>query len=246
VRTLAVASSAASPLAGALPAGALLAGALLAGVPAAAQVGYPPSASPYRDLVYHQELSLFTGRLSDDKGRAGIGLRGGPALGVRYDVRIGGPAAFTVRMLRAWSERRVLDPSKPPATRNLGTRSWPIYFGDVGITLNLTGQKSWRHLVPVVNGGIGLATDANKGGDPVGFNIGTPFAFSFGGGVRWVPGGPFQLRADYAHFLYHMSYPDVYFSGSSGATPILTGTSSQGEWWHHRVLSVGASYLFFR
>ena len=216
-----------------------------AGLPA--QVGYPPAKSPYRDLVFHQELTAFTGYLSASKGRAGIAPTGGPVAGVRYEIRIGGPAEFTVRLQRAWTERTVLDPDKPAATRNLGTRAWPIYQGDVGITINLTGQKSWRRLVPVVHGGIGLASDANKGGDPAGFKIGTPFAFSFGGGVRWVPGGPFQLRADVSNFLYHMDYPDVYFgTASTTETPILPARSSQGEWVHNRVLSIGASYLFFR
>ena len=99
----------------------------------------------------------------------------------------------------------------------------------------------------VISGGIGLASDANRGGDPAGFNIGTPFALSFGGGVRWVPGGSFQLRADFSNFLYHVDYPDSYFgTATSSGDPILPARSSQGEWLHNRVLTIGASYLFFR
>ena len=219
-------------------------------VPAAApgQVGYPPTASPYRDLVFRQELTAFAGYVSGSKGRAGVAPTGGPAAGIRYEIRIGGPAEFHVRLMRAWTERTVLDPSQPEATRNLGTRPWPIYQGEVGITMNLTGQKSWRQLVPVLSGGIGLASDANKGGDPAGFTIGTPFAFSFGAGVRWVPGGSFQLRADISNFLYSVDYPDAYFGNVATPTvpPILPARSSQGEWLHNRVLTIGASYLFFR
>lgn len=229
--------------------GAALAAAALPGAAGAvgAQVGYPPARSPYRDLVFHQELTAFTGYLGSSKGRAGIAPTGGPVAGIRYEIRIGGPAAFSVRLMRAWTERTVLDPEKPQATRDLGTRAWPIYEGDVGLTINLTGQKSWHQLVPVINGGIGLATDANKGGDPAGFSIGTPFALSFGGGVRWVPGGSFQLRADFVNFLYHVDYPNVYFgSASSTVTPILPASSGQGEWLNNRVLTIGASYLFFR
>jgi hypothetical protein len=227
---------------------AALAVSALVPVPVSAQVGYPPTRSPYRDLVFRQELTAFTGYLSASKGRAGVAPTGGPVAGVRYEIRIGGPAEFTVRLMRAWTERTVIDPAKPVETRNLGTRAWPIYHGDVGITVNLTGQKSWRRLVPVINGGIGVASDANKGGDPVGFNIGTPFAFSFGAGVRWVPGGSFQLRADFSDFLYNVDYPDAYFGSASTPTvpPVLPARSSQGEWLHNRVLSIGASYLFFR
>ena len=197
---------------------------------AGAQVGYPPTRSPYRDLVFRQELTAFTGYMSGEKGRAGIAPSGGPVAGVRYEIRIGGPAQFTVRLMQAWSERTVIDPSQPVATRSLGTRAWPLYQGDVGITVNLTGQKSWRRLVPVVSGGIGLASDGNKGGDPAGFNIGTPFAFSFGGGIRWVPGGSFQLRADVSDFLYSVDDPDAYFGSASAPTvpTVLPARSSQG------------------
>ena len=228
------------------PAAAL---AILLGAGAApAQVGHPPTESPYRDLVFRQELTAFAGYLSGSKGRAGIAPATGPVAGVRYEIRIGGPAQLTVRLMQAWTERRVVDPTKPVATRNVATRSWPIYHGDVGVTLNLTGQKSWRQLVPVLTAGIGVASDANKGGDPAGFTIGTPFAFSFGGGVRWVPGGSFQLRADISDFLYSVDYPDSYFGDPNAPTvpPILPARSSQGEWLHNRVLTIGASYLFFR
>ena len=230
---------------------AAAAAALVVARPVRAQVGYPPARSPYRDLIFHQELTAFTGYLGGSKGRAGIAPSSGPVAGVRYEIRIGGPAEFTVRLMRAWTERTVLDPEKPEATRKIGTRGWPIYQGDVGLTINLTGQKSWHGLVPVVSGGIGLATDGNKGGDPAGFNIGTPFAFSFGGGVRWVPGGSFQLRADVTNFLYHVDYPNSYFTATTTTTgtvipSILAPRSSQGEWLHNRVLTIGASYLFFR
>ena len=215
-------------------------------VPAGAQVGYPPARSPFRDLVYRQELSVYTGYYDGAEGRAGVAPTGGPMLGVRYEVRIGGPAEFTVRLARVWSERRVLDPNLPPETRDLGERSWPIYLGDVGLAINLTGQKSFHGLVPVVHGGIGVASDLSRGGDPGGYRFGTPFALSFGGGVRWVPGGRFQLRVDIADHLYSLNYPDQYFSPVQIVDPILSGSASTGEWKHNMALTVGASYLFVR
>ncbi|MGI9075760.1 MAG: hypothetical protein ACR2G6_00350, partial [Gemmatimonadaceae bacterium] len=172
---------------------------------------------------------------------------GGPLLGARYEMRIGGPAKFTARLARVWSERTVIDPAKPDSTRTLGKRDWPIYLGDVGISINLTGQKSYWQLVPVLNGGIGVATDFGKGGDPGGYAFGTPFAFNFGAGVRWVGGNRLQLRLDIADYLYQLSYPDSYFVPPVGQTgAVLARSASKNEYTHNAVLTLGASYLFSR
>ncbi len=216
--------------------------------PASAQVGHLPGQSPFRDLVYKQELSLLTGYHAGSEGRAGVAPAGGPMLGVRYEIRIGGPATFIARAARVWSDRTVIDPTKPDSTRTLGTRDWPIYLSDVGISINLTGQKSFWQLVPVINGGIGVATDFGKGGDPGGFSFGTPFAFNFGGGVRWVGGNRLQLRLDIADYLYQVEYPDSYFVPPVGQTDgaVLSRSASKNEYTQNAVLTLGASYLFSR
>ena len=62
----------------------LLAGLLtLAAVPAAAQVGHPPSRSPYRDVPWKQEVTLYGGDYQGAIGNAGVGPTGGPVIGVR-------------------------------------------------------------------------------------------------------------------------------------------------------------------
>lgn len=213
--------------------------------PATAQVGYPPDASPYRDLEYRQELSAYTGWYAAAKDPAGVAPRGGPLLGARYEVRVGGPASFTARLARVFSERRTLDPTRPAATRDLGTRSQPLYLGDVGLTLNLTGQKSVRRLVPLLNMGVGLVSNLEKR-DVGGFGMGTSFTFTFGGGLRWVPGGKLQLRADIADYLYQIQYPSSYYTRASDSTQVLKDSQSPRVWKHNAALTVGASYLFFR
>src|SRR5690606_14131729 len=64
----------------------------------AQDVGHPPSRSPYRDLMYRQELALFGGYFAGSDGKAGVAPSGGPAFGLRYEIRIGGPAHFTARL----------------------------------------------------------------------------------------------------------------------------------------------------
>ena len=212
----------------------------------AQQVGYPPTKSPYQDLTYGQELSAFSGWYGGSVGQARVGPRAAPLLGLRYEVHIGGPAQFTAQLARVFSERTVLDPRQPVATRNLGLRSWPFYLADVGLSLNLTGRKSWHSLVPVVGAGVGIASDLGKRGDPGAYKFGTPFAFSFGGGLRWTHGGPLMLRADAADHLYQLHYPDTYFLPPANVPAVLPTRAARAEYTHNLALTIGASYLFFR
>ena len=208
-------------------------------------VGSTPEQSPFRDIAFKQEITTFAGIYAAQADPAGVAPGGGPMVGARYEVRIGGPAQFTARIAHVWSERRMLDPELPPDTRDLGTKSLSLFLTDLGVSLNLTGQKSWHHLVPVLSAGIGIAANFDEA-DIGGYRFGTQFAFVFGGGVRWVPEGkPYQLRVDIADYLYQTSYPDAYANPvSTTADPPITGSSS--AWTHNAAITVGASYRFFR
>lgn len=226
----------------------LLATALLLPVPALAQVGHLPEQSPYQDLEYKQEGTLYTGWFAASKDPAGVAPRSGPMIGGRYEVRIGGPAQFTARVGHVFSERTVLDPARTVAGgRDRGTQATGLWLGDVSLSLNLTGQKSIRHVVPLLNVGVGLASDF-KGRDVGGYRFGTTFAFTWGGGVRWVPRDRWQLRADIADYLYQIQYPDTYYAPATtgGSDAILKSNQAKSVWRHNAALTIGASYLFFR
>jgi hypothetical protein len=216
--------------------------------PAAAQVdvGYPPPASPFRDLEYRQEATAFGGYYLAGKDPAGAAPKSGPMVGIRYEVTIGGPAQIVFRLARVNSERNVINPLEPRATRSLGVQSWPIYLTDAGFSLNLTGQRSWHGVVPVVYTGVGLASDLDKKEDKDPFNLGTTFAFSFAGGLRFVPGGRFQVRADANTWLYQLKYPAEYFATTSDNTTVLPSGQAKNLWKRNFGFTLGASYLLFR
>jgi len=211
---------------------------------AQAQVGYPPAESPFRDLVYRQEATVVAGYYAAGKDPVGVAPQGGPLLGVRYEVRIGGPAQLAVRLGRVFSERRILDPTKPEDERITDTKSWPLYLADLAITFNLTGQKSFRGFVPVATIGGGIASDFRGGEDVGGYRFGTPFALSFGAGVRWVSGGRSQLRLDVVDYMYQVRYPNSYFTPSGTLPPVRSG--AQNVWTHNAAITLGGSYQFFR
>ena len=219
---------------------------VVAASPLSAQVGHEPSKSPYLDLEFKQEITGFTGVFIAGKEPSGVAPRSGPMIGARYEAKVGGPAFFTARFARIFSERMIADPTRAQGSRYSELTPWPLYVTDASISLNLTGQKSIRHFVPVANMGFGIVSDFKSGTDAGGYRFGTTFAFSFGGGVRWTPGGPFQLRADFADYLYQHNYPTSYYIKASDSTSVLPPSQARSVWKHNVALTVGASYLFFR
>ncbi len=232
---------------GPLAAAALSLAALLA-APAAlrAQVGYPPARSPFVDIDFRQQITLLGGYFSAKADPAGVAPQGGPMFGVQYDLGFGGPAIFTTRVRSVLSERRVIDPVRRANSRVLGTERRPVTLADVGLTLALTGQRSYRGLVPRVHGGVGVASNF-RGADPGGFTFGTSFAFAYGLGVRYVPAGTrWALRADFGNTLYRVRYPREYTAPALDTTSVLPVDARLTRWLNNTAITAGVSYQFRR
>jgi hypothetical protein len=143
------------------------------------------------------------------------------------------------------TERGVVDPTKTGAATQLGVRKVSLNVYDVNLVLNLTGQKSFHHIVPVINLGGGIAScSCTVAPDP--YTFGTPFALSFGGGLRYVPGGRFQLRADWNDYLYQVKYPTQYFVAPVNGTALAGTDQPRSFWKNNPSITLGASFLFFR
>jgi hypothetical protein len=212
---------------------------------AAAQVGYSPSRSPYLDLPYTQELTAIFGYYIGRDDPAGVAPGNGSVVGVHYEWRAGGPAHLIGEVTHIASSRMVLDPAKSPATRDLGVRSWPLWTAEFGLGMSLTGARSWHHLVPEAKAGVGVVSDF-KNADIGDFSYGTRFALSWGAALRYVPGGRYQIRADFSNRLNSISYPDAYFrTPAGGGTPIVTG-HDKSIWRNNPSFTIGLSYLFSR
>ncbi len=227
---------------------ALVAALLLGASVAQAQqeVGYTPAQSPYRDLDYHQDVSAMFGWYHAKRDPVGVGPQSGLLTGVLYEWRAGGPAYLTGEFDRIASQRLVLNPTKPAATRTVGTRSDALYDVDLSLAIALPGFRTWHRLQPMVKGGVGLVSDF-KGADVGGYTFGTRFAFSWGGGVRWVPGGRWAMRADVNNRLYTISYPEAYYQPpAGGGTPLLTPAQSRSLWTNNTALTIGISYQYSR
>lgn len=219
----------------------------LVAAPAAAQVGYPPSKSPYHDVPFKQEVTLYGGTYQGAIGKAGVGPSGGPVIGARYAIRLGGPVEATAHVARVATSRMVKDPLKSGDERLVGEQSFGMYMADVGFALNLTGQKSYHRFVPVVGAGLGVVSGSNSP-DVGGFKVGTPFALNFRAAIRFIPEGNISARLELSDNMFQLSYPAAYFRSPpiGEGTPILPRSAGDSQWTHHRVLTLGISYMFSR
>jgi hypothetical protein len=211
---------------------------------ARAQVGHLPDNSPYRDLETRQEFTFFGGRYTTGKDPIGVAPLDGPMYGIRYQVHVGGPAFLMARWSHINSSRLAIDPTKNGAARQLGKHDVSVNLYDIDLALNLTGEKSFHHIVPVINFGAGVASCgcAVKGDS---YTFGTPFAFTFGGGLRYVPGGRVQFTLDWNDYLYQLKYPADYYIIPVGGTAAATN-EARSFWKNNKALTFGASLLFFR
>lgn len=223
--------------------GALAAAAMFAAAPVLAQktVGVAPVTSPFRDLEYKDDLTIFGG-LGGGRDRVGAAPNGGPVLGVRYDLFVSGPAAFTARFVTQLADRDILRTrGVPPAPRLVRSVSQPLYLTDIGVTINLTGRKSWRNVVPSINGGLGLAADFRSASDSSGYRFGNRFMLQAGAGIKWHARGRWTLRADLSNYFYNVSYPSSFriLGPQGGEQPILPITDGLTGWTRNTMLTVG-------
>ena len=220
-----------------------LAPALLA-AQATQEVGHPPSESPFRDIQSPQKITLFGGYYTSGKDDIGAAPGSAPIVGVRYEVTVGGPAQFFARVSRVGSDRESYNPALTQALRPQGKVSDPLWLTDVGFSFNLTGQRSWHHLVPAVGFGIGVASATKKAPDDP-YRFGTQFSFSTDFLLRYVPSTAYEVRVGVSNVFYQNHYPNGYYTTGADNTALLT-TEGKSSYLPNVMLTAGLSVPLFR
>ncbi len=213
---------------------------LLCSMPLAAQVGTTPDKSPFRDIEKRQDVSVIAGQSFGGKDKAGAAPRGGQAIGLRYDVRLGAsPLAFTSSFMRQSASRDILQPGLPLSNRVGATVSQPLYMLDAAFTLLLTGAKSWHSVLPTFTAGVGLVTDNKAVTDSSQFKFGTRFAPVIGLGVKYAPlRSRWTLRADLTNRLYSVPYPQTFRDSTPGVPRVVAGNVNS-KWTRNSMLTLG-------
>jgi hypothetical protein len=209
-------------------------------MPLAAQVGTTPDKSPFRDIEKRQDVSIIAGQSFGGKDKAGAAPRGGQAIGLRYDLRLGAsPLAFTSSIVRQSASRDILQPGLPLSNRVGATVSQPLYMLDAAFTLLLTGAKSWHSLLPTFTAGVGLVTDNEAVTDSSQFKFGTRFAPVVGLGVKYAPlRSRWTVRADLTNRFYSVPYPQT-FRDSTPGVPRVVGSNVNSKWTRNTMLTLG-------
>lgn len=220
---------------------------LIAGTaPALAQVGYKPSESPYRDLPWRQSLGVFTGSLNTGDDPAAVGPKPAMLAGVRYDLRIGGPVSLETKATYGPTSRRVIDPTKPAATRQVKIEDSQLLTWDLGLAMNLTGQRSFHRVVPVLSGGVGFASDFRGTPDVGGYRFGTRLSLNWGMGVRYHTEGRWEPRLDFTNYLWQLQYPPAYVAKPSDGSAAVLPNGKKSPWMGNHLWSLGLSYQLRR
>jgi hypothetical protein len=238
-------------LSSALPVAAVFAAAFAAATliapPLAAQVGYPPEASPYEDLRGRQAVAVSAGWIVPGGDPAGIGPRNGAMFSGRYELFLTGPLWLVTRVAYAPGlERTVKDPEGVPGTRIVGTETEPLFLLDAGFGLNLTGNKSWHRIAPRLTGTLGAVSTLKSAYDVGGYRFGTKFMVSYGVGARVVTGSAWEVNADLSHMFWKISYPEAYGGDGSADDESLIGGGKLAPWQGNLLLTVGITRYFFR
>lgn len=225
---------------------ALAAVALLAR-PVAAQVGYAPDRSPYRELTQPTTLTATVGRFTSNGGAYGLGPNNGYTYGLRYAFRANKFIEISLNATRMQLERLQVDPFVPVAQRTSGPFGEPTIMGEFGLTANLTGGKTWRGFAPFV--GVGLGAAFSEGfqspSDTTGFRQGTKFVFTPHAGTRVFLSPKLHLRLEAKAVFWRLTYPRTTFGtvppGDPTAPPVVTdGRFTQ--WTPNALLQVGLGY----
>lgn len=226
----------------------LLALALLcmSGSPLSAQVvGSLPDQSPFVDLHEGARLGLVAGWLQSGHDDVGVNAKSAPTIGVRYDLPIGGPVYATGMIFGTGTSRTILDYTKSAAARNVGTQSFALLNANVALALSLTGKRTWHHLQPLVNIGVGVVSGLGDKQDISGDTFGTTFEFSYGAGVRYVTGSRSAFRLDLNQYWWELKYPPLYRS-TQGDPIAIKPAGSLTSWTANTALTLGWSYRAFR
>ena len=224
-------------------------------VPLAAQVGHPPTSSPYRDITKGKSLTLLFGDIGGDGGKLGIGPHHGQSYGLRFDIRIGTPVHLTVAVARAELERFVVSADDSVATRKRGPVDQGLTMIEAGFQLNVTGRKSWHRLAPFigVTGGYVDGEDLAPGAveDSSGYRFGSKLYLAPAVGVRVFLTNSLQLRLEARQLYWKLDYP-LSYTDEPAAEPstdpdnpnaVLPG-GKRDQWSGGRELRVGLGFAF--
>jgi hypothetical protein len=215
---------------------------------AAGQVGHDPAHSPFHPITLRSGITLVGGYLAGSSGTVGVGPADGYLAGLRYDMRLTGPTDLTLGLTWNRLQRMVPHPSAAPDAQLTGPVRQSTVIVEGGISILLTGDKTWKGIAPYLGATLGLGFGSNVAADSSGFRFKTKFLSGPHIGLRFYPSNTVFLRVEGRLLFWQLKYPSTFFDTPTGvpdATPLLDPTvNSTSEWTAHPSLQIGLGFAF--
>ena len=176
-----------------------------------AQVGHPPSSSPYRDILYNISITPYVGWIGGDGGDIGVGPHDGVVYGARVDYRLSNTLSLGANFESGVLDRLIVDADDPVDARVTGPVSQRLNMLEGTVQLNITGKKSWHGFAPFVGGTAGVAWAEETPADTSGYRFGTRAVLAPLFGFRFLPGQRIHFRVDGRWLFWQLKYPSSYF-----------------------------------
>jgi hypothetical protein len=224
---------------------------LIVGIPAlSAQVGHPPTSSPYRDVRKGHTFTVAGGYFAGDGGDFGIGPHSGPVFGVRDDIRTASTIQLGLGIAHGRLDRFIVNPFVRWANRRSGPVRQSVTFAELDLQMNVTGGKSWRRLAPYVGAGLGIALAGSTPADTSRYEFGRKFYLVPHAGVRVFLSDRLHLRAEARATFWKLNYPSTFQQepveepGTVENPNAVIPSGNLDEWTISSWLLAGLSYSF--
>lgn len=215
-------------------------------VPLVAQVGHDPAGSPYRDIRDRSNIVATGWKIGGGGGRLDIGPTDGELLGLRYEMRLTGPSDAMLDISYGRFQRLVPDPDAAQEQQLTGPIQQSILFVTAGLSVLLTGDKTWNRLAPYLGGSLGLGFGGDVAADTSGYRFNAKFVSGPHLGVRYYATSALSLRLEGRLLFWQLKYPTRFFTNPVRAPddpPLLNQeTDPDSEWTSHPVLVIALGY----
>lgn len=223
---------------------------LLSPAVAGAQVGHPPSDTPFRDIRKGHTLTATGGYFGGSGGQFHIGPHNGTVFGGRYDIRTGSTIQVGIGIATGNLDRFIVDPFVRLANRTTGPVKQSVTFADLALQFNVTGGKSWNRIAPFIGAAAGLAFAGDTPADTSTFDFGRKFYLAPSVGLRFFITDRLHLRGEARAVFWKLNYPTTFQAEpvEEPGTPenpnaVIPG-DNLSEWDASPWLQVGLGYSF--
>lgn len=220
---------------------------LLAVCPAsrlAAQVGYDPGHSPYRDAPPATGPVFFAGYLGGTRGNVPVGISDGNTWGVRYNFAFGS-TSISLGAAYGQTTRRIVNPFVGLKNNTSGLINCDVVLVDATLQMALTGPKTWHGLAPYIGASLGVASGSDLKSDTSGYSFGTKFTFAPVLGAKYYIGRRVSLTTDFRAVFWRLGYPSQFKEPNTvDGGRILSQTAATNDWTVHPWISLGLGWAF--